>query len=280
MASGWILWWESLVTGVIKMKTGWVPLYGDGWPTKIVLSRPAECRPAIVESALPAFREDINKYAGTPQERMCFNMKCSATFSKLPDMVAFILAKPGTEQGIGMGICDDCAKMSDDAILEIMREQFIDMGIGPPRSNPNLVQRSFPVAHDETCDGVRIIITKNPPPGMALAFCFLLSHGLLHRFKAFHNGSRNCHYIVQMLKHDFEELGLAGEFKYKRGSSADLANDDDPKGLHTWIERDGWVLDGSNGSLGNPVLFQPTQDFYNSLSLKDIHDCDPNESLE
>lgn len=124
--------------------------------------------------------------------------------------------------------------------------------------------------------GVKIVVAAESPSetpcDLAWNLTELLREQKLLRFMAFRRGSRNCHAIVGQLYLDFKALGIANRFSYKRGSSPLIANDDDPEGLHSWIERDGWAIDTAGGAVGNPIVVERVAPFYARMRLENIRD--------
>jgi uncharacterized protein YggL (DUF469 family) len=90
----------------------------------------------------------------------------------------------------------------------------------------------------------------------------------------FRQGAHNCHALVNQLYFDFKRLGFEATFSYKRGTSVLIASPIDPEGLHSWIETDGWVIDGAGGAWGNPIMIQQVESFYERLKIKNVRDID------
>jgi hypothetical protein len=71
-----------------------------------------------------------------------------------------------------------------------------------------------------------------------------------------------------MGKYDERELR-----KRKERICTVIADHGQPIGLHRWVEIDGWVIDASNGGMGNPVLFQRAEDYYSHREMTDIKEA-------
>ena len=65
--------------------------------------------------------------------------------------------------------------------------------------------------------------------------------------------------------------------KRESPSSMLLRNADDPEGLHSWVELDGWAIDGSGGGYGNPIILKRTDQFYARWQLSDVRERDVGE---
>ena len=109
-------------------------------------------------------------------------------------------------------------------------------------------------------------------PDSVWEFLFLLDEKKLPRFSMFRQGVGNCHSLVSVLYLDLKDAGVADRFKYTRGSCSVIAGPDDPDGLHSWIEIDGWAIDGSGGAVGNPILVQEAEIFRKDRGAANIHD--------
>jgi hypothetical protein len=182
-----------------------------------------------------------------------------------------------------MGICADCAKLSDAEIYSIMRRQFASRGItkaGDDAGHAKVVMEVENVALIEAIPGVQLGIalpdeSESPYDCQpATALIAMLRRGALPRFMAFRRGVHNCHVIVEQLYLDFKEFGVDTAFAYKRGSSPVLASAKDPEGLHSWIEADGWAIDASGGAAGNPIMVQRITAFYERLKVTNVLDIE------
>jgi len=106
-------------------------------------------------------------------------------------------------------------------------------------------------------------------PGGPNVFVNLLEAGQLPGFITLRRGISNCHGIVSAVHHDLNDAGCAHLFAFKRGSSDLLKSEHDPKGLHSWIEANGWVIDVANGA-NRPIIIMQTDAYYQLMRMTNV----------
>jgi hypothetical protein len=250
----------------------WPRLY-PGLPARAAISRPSSRVLRQYESGLAA---DIAAALAAGRPTLCFNLDCDNELHTLPAVLAFL--RPTGDPHIppiAMGVCEQCAKQSDDELREIMRKGLgKQYGFGGPPDGYEKVELAIP-GRVFSVAGVQIAEvqtdTSAPFSTAAAIFTDLLEAHLLPRFVTFRHGASNCHGIVNQLHLDLKEIGIDHQFSFKRGFAGTLKNKADPQGLHSWIEIDGWAIDASNGAAGSPVLVAPIAEYYAYLQLTDIH---------
>ena len=147
-------------------------------------------------------------------------------------------------------------------------------GLGGPPEGTARVELEAP-ACVFSVEGIQIAVVQEIDDPICLAatrLANLLEDRLLPRFLSFRHGFGNCHSIAEQFYLDLKEIGLEHLFSFKRGSSEALKTATDLKGLHSWLETDGWVIDASNGATGRPVLVIPVEKYYANMQLTNIHD--------
>ena len=221
-----------------------------------------------------AFEIAAKLAAGRPA--LCFNTECDNELHVLPTVMMFIRTTDDPHvPAIVMGACESCAKQNDDDLRDMMRKGIgHHHGLSGPPEETARVEMDVPGCVF-SIEGVQIAVVQEadkPICTAAVRFANLLEYHLLPRFLSFRHGFGNCHSIVDQLYLDLEKIGLDHLFAFKRGSSKALKTTTDQKGLHSWIETDGWVIDASNGATSRPVLVVPAGDYYANLQLTNIHD--------
>jgi hypothetical protein len=254
-----------------EMKREQIDLLGDG-EVVAVISRP-ERRPHSFRECVPAFAEMIAKDAKGAQ---CFNKRCTNEFNSVPDAYVFVRTNKSLPP-VCSGICPECAKKSDEEILAILRDEFGERrGLAKMPSGTAVAQMPIDpstVHETDPIDGVRLrIVTEGNPADCAPAVIFtgLLEQRKLRRLLLYHGGGNNCHFITAQIYLDLVEIGMADKFAFKIGNAGVLKSDGEPIGLHSWIEADGWGIDCSGGIVGNPILFQRLEPFYERLQLTHV----------
>ena len=255
-----------------RKRNEWVRLFEPPLQVRMAISRPG-ARPVSTqkyERNMPAF---INKPNAKPA--LCFNLNCNNKLLTIPDVYLFIQTEKDA-QPLGMGVCVQCARYSDDELRALARDQFGDYyGLDQqPPENSARAEIECPPGLGFTIAGVSFFMSgRETPsiPGGPTVFVNLLEAGQLPEFITLRRGISNCHGIVNALYHDLDDAGCAGLFAYKRGSSNLLKSAHDSKGLHSWIEIKGWAIDAANGA-NRPVIIMPTDDYYKLLQITNVHD--------
>jgi hypothetical protein len=262
---------------------GWTPLSDAAFPAAFI-SRPAHRTPDALR-CLPGLTAQVAQGVQSGRPCLCFNEAHDYEFVTVPEVFA-ALRTSDDAPALVMGICPECAKHSDAELYSIMRRQFQSRGIGKAgdeTGHKKVMMEIENVAIVEAIPGVRIAVAlsdKSESPydcEAAAVLGALLNREALPRFMAFRRGVNNCHVIVQQLYLDFKELGIDTSFDYKRGSSPIIASAKDPKGLHSWIETDGWAIDASGAASGNPIMVQRIAAFYERLKVTNVHDIELQE---
>lgn len=258
----------------------WTPLADNAFPAAFI-SRPPR-RSLLALKFLSVFTADVAERARNGKPSLCFNEAHDYEFHTAPDVFA-VARMSDDAPPVVMGICPDCAKQSDAEIFALMRSQFRSFGLGETGNESSHARVEIEIANVATMEvvpGVRIAIAlpdKSASPHdckVAAVMSALIRKGVLRRFMAFRLGAHNCHAIVEQLYFDFKDLGIHTQFDYKRGSSPIIASERDPKGLHSWIEADGWAVDASGGATEKPILVQRTADFYALMKMTNVHDIE------
>jgi hypothetical protein len=262
---------------------GWTRLFDDPCPAAFISRPPRRTLDAL--KLLPGFTAEVAKRAQSGEPSLCFNEAHDYEFRAVPDVFAVLIAA-GDASPIVMGICPECAKQPDAELYSIMRSQFKRFGIGnadDETGHKKVVVEIENVVGIDAIPGVRVAVAlsdKSESPydcEPAQVLIALLRRGALRRFMAFRRGAHNCHAIVDQLYLDFKEIGIAHAFAYKRGSSPLIASSNDPDGLHSWIEADGWVIDASGGAADNPIMVQRIADFYERMKMTNMHEIERQE---
>jgi|SRR5579862_4981735 len=253
----------------------WTALFNGRYPAAVI-SRPGR-RPVASYSFAPIMAAQIAEREGAGEPAMCFRNGCPVEFHAMPECFA-VLRMTADGPPLTMGICPECARSSDAEIFATLRDQFKKFGVGTGTdSKIKKVEMQIPIVLVmDVLPGVKIAVAaeskSETPCDVANMLADLLRDKKLLRFMAFRRGAHNCHAIVHQLRLDLKALGIENQFSYKRGSSAAIANEVDPEGLHSWLERDGWAIDVSGGALGNPIMVQRVAAFYDRYQLTDIND--------
>jgi hypothetical protein len=263
----------------LAMAADWVQL-SPGLPARVALSRPSS-RPATTRQYERGVAADIAAAAATNKPTLCFNFACDSELLTPPAVLAFLKATDDPHiPPIAMGVCEQCAQKSDDELRAIIKKTFaqqFELGEPPPEAaKVEIIVDGLQFVVDRV--PILVVGIKKPPIcAVATAFSDLLEAQKLPRFLALRNGIGNCHSVVKQLYLDMKELGIADMFAFKRGSCTQLRNEYDPKGLHSWIEADGWAIDVSNGATGRPVLIMPVEDYYTQMQITDAFDVAEDE---
>jgi hypothetical protein len=254
----------------------WVLLF-DGSSAAVALSRP-EHRPESTRTQQRDFCAGVARRALTDKTALCFDEACHNELIP-PHVEVFAFVKT-TADGpmICMGICPECAKKSDAELIAVIRSEPTFRSLDPKRPAKAKRVRLGEVLIAYQGDGIVLAndddVDLDTGRAWAMNFERMLRDGELPRFAALRQGSGNCHTIVNQLYLDFKALGIAKLFAYRRGSSAILKADHDPDGLHSWIEVDGFAIDGSNGGEGLPILVQAVESYYRQRQLTGIRDIE------
>jgi hypothetical protein len=264
------------------MAREWVPLFSPDLPAKVAISR-SSSRTITTRPFENGLREDITRRARTKEPALCFYPDAEHELQAMPQAFAFLMttSDPKAAPPIGMGICEECAaRFDDDAIRTMLRKSFARFGLDGVKEQHVKIEFDMETAFAfEAVPGVLIVVAarKDGPNDevceAAAGIAALLRSRKLPRFVAFRNGAHNCHALVNQLYLDLKDIGAARLFAFKRGESALLKTKADPEGLHSWVEADGWAIDGSGGALGNPIIFQPLGDFYARWQLTNVRDA-------
>jgi hypothetical protein len=255
----------------------WTALFDGPLPAAII-SRPGR-RPLAGYRYTSVMAAHIAERVSAGEPAMCFKNGCPIEFQAMPECFA-VLRMTADGPPLTMGICPECARSSDAEIIAILREQFKKFGVGVGTdSKIKRVKMEIPITLVmDVLPGLKIAVAaeseSETPCDVANMLADLLHDRKLLRFMAFRRGAHNCHAIVNQLRLDLKAIGIDDQFSYKRGSSAVIANDCDAKGLHSWLERDGWAIDISGGALDNPIMLQRVVAFYDRYQLTDIHDIE------
>lgn len=259
---------------------GWTRLFDAACPAAFI-SRP-EHRTLEALRFLPAFTAEVARRVEIGEPSLCFNEAHEYEFRTVPDV--FAVAKLADDAPpFVMGVCPDCAKLSDAELYSIMRRQFQKRGLGSVLDPDHAaVEIEIPnVGFIEAVPGVQIGVAlsdKSESPHdcePATALIAMLRAGKLPRFMAFRHGVHNCHAIVGQLYLDFKDLGIAEMFSFKRGTTPLLASPADPDGSHSWIEADGWAIETSGGAVGNPIFVRRVADYYKQMKLANVREVTP-----
>jgi hypothetical protein len=263
------------------MAREWVPLFSSDLPAKVAISRPSS-RTVTTRLFENGLREDITRRAKTKEPALCFYPDAEHELRAMPQAFAFLTttSDPKAAPPIGVGICEECAaRFDDDAIRAMLRKSFARFGFDGVKEQHVKIEFDMETAFAfEAAPGVPIVVAArkdgtNEVCAAAAGFAALLQGRKLPRFVAFQNGAHNCHALVNQLYLDLKDIGAARLFAFKRGESALLKTKADPEGLHSWVEADGWAIDGSGGALGNPIIVQPVADFYARWQLTNVRDA-------
>jgi hypothetical protein len=265
------------------MAREWVPLFSPDLPAKVAISRPS-LRAITTRTLENRLRDDIARRANSKEPALCFYPDAEHELRVVPQVFAFLAttSDPKAAPPIGMGICRECAARfdDDDAIRAILRTAFARFGLDGVKEQHVKIEFDMEAAFAfEAVPGVPIVIAARklgPNDEVCMAasqFAALLRGNKLPRFLTFRNGAHNCHALVNQLYLDLKDIGAASLFAFKRGESTLLKTQDDPEGLHSWIEKDGWAIDGSGGALGNPIIVQTVEDFYARWQLSKVRDA-------
>jgi hypothetical protein len=253
----------------LRMRKERIDLFGDKSVTAII-SRP-ERRPLSYREAVPGLAADI---ANAKPPKLCFDIKCTNEVHDL-NVYMFVATDPDAAP-LGMAACEACSKKSDEEILDILRTEFAkQFGIDPTKPASVVGTHFAEMGTEQTVHGIKLAIVdgiRGEPCPQAMIFSELLERRALPRFVFAFRGHNNCIAITNQLYLDLRDLGIENRFTFKEGSSSSLKSDGEPIGLHRWVELEGWVIDGSGGAFGNPVLFQRAEDYYRARQMTDIHD--------
>ena len=216
------------------------------------ISRPSS-RCSLARQYESQFATEIAVKLAAGQPALCFNLDCDNELHAVPDVMAFIRTTDDPRvPPIAMGVCRSCARQDDETLRELMRRGMgRHHGLGGPPEGTARVELEAP-ACVFSVEGIQIaVVTASPGDPICLAatrFANLLEDHLLPRFLSFRHGFGNCHSLVDQLYLDIKKIGLDHLFTFKRGSSEALKTEADQKGLHSWLETDGWAIDASNGA--------------------------------
>lgn len=266
-----------------RASDGWTRLFDEPYPAAFI-SRHAH-RTLDALRLLPDFTAQIVKNVQRGKPSLCFSEAHEYEFHTVPEVFA-VLRTADDAPVVIMGICPDCAQQSDAELYSVMRSQFKRFGIGKTgdqSGHAKVMVEIENVVGIDAIPGVRVAVAlsdgSESPYDCAPATLLvgLLRRGALVRFMAFRRGEHNCHAIVDQLYLDFKEIGIAQAFAYKRGSSPMLASANDPDGLHSWIEADGWAIDASGGAVGNPIMVQRVAAFYERMKITKVHEIERQE---
>lgn len=254
----------------LRMRKERMDLYGDKSVT-VVVSRPE--RPSLsYREAVPSLLSDI---ASKPP-MLCFDVNCKNEVHSLR-VFMFIVTDPKSAPLI-VAACEACSKKTTEDIIKILRSTVKShFGIGPAKPS-DLVHAPFvESATEQTVAGIQLAIVdgvEGKACRQALFFGALLEDRKLPHFTIAFRGQNNCFSITRQLYLDFKALGIEERFSFKEGFSSLPKTDGQPIGQHCWIELDGWAIDASGGALGNPVLFQRTQDYYSRRIMSEIREVE------
>jgi hypothetical protein len=178
---------------------------------------------------------------------LCFNFDCSNKLRVLPAVYMFLLPEKDVPPLV-LGVCGQCAQYSNDELLTLVRNQFgHHYGLKQQApANSAQVTLEFPPGIGFTIAGVSFVMPgRDTPsiPGGPAVFVDLLEAGRLPEFMTLRRGISNCHGITTELYHDLDDAGCAQSFAFKRGSTGLLKSPNDPNGLHSWLEINGWAID-------------------------------------
>jgi hypothetical protein len=198
-----------------EAKRKWVRLF-DGL-AQVAISRP---RARLVST---------QKYIAQSRPPLCFNVNCGNDLPANP--VRLLVQTEKNTSPVTIGVCDHCARFSDDELRALLRDQFdTHFSLHPPAPGARI---TLPDGIEIAVAGMPIFITSMAGIDAAEAFFGLLEAGKLRRFAALYGGVADCHGITAALHHDLTDAGCAQLFAFKRGCSAVLKTARDPRGWHS-----------------------------------------------
>jgi hypothetical protein len=248
----------------------WTQLFPD-LPARVAISRPG-ARPASTLKYEQGLAAGFVTASGKPM--LCFNYNCNTELHGVPAVYMFVQTEK-TAPAVSMGVCEHCANYNNDHLRMLVREQF-GRHYGLDQQPPANSAKSEVILENVTnfvIDEVPICMASRDGITAVAVFLDLLEDGKLLEFKTLRRGVSNCHGTVNALYHDLQDAGCLHLFAFKRGSSELMRSEHDPNGLHSWLEVNGWVIDGSNGT-DNPVLIMPTDVYYDQFQMSDVHNIE------
>jgi len=253
----------------------------EGSPIMVAISRP-EYRPETLRGLEARFAADVIAHKAKSKRTICGNKECETELTGAEKVFACVQI-PDADRMI-LGLCPVCATKSTDDIFAMLQNTFdqVDHRVSSETVHTIAKMPLDIYAHYDVGD-VTINVASPDNCDVAVAFAALLRAKSLPQFSLFFYGHSNCHQLIEALRADFMTLGIAEMFTYKTGSSKLIASEYDPRGLHSWIEADGWVVDkilnGADVETAKPVIvIQRINEFYAWRQLTDIHDIEWGQS--
>jgi hypothetical protein len=259
----------------LRMRKERIDLFGNKAVT-VVVSRP-ERRALTYREVIPALEEQI---ATIKPPMLCFDQACGKEVHALGVFMMVLTDPNPNAQPAAMAACETCSTKSNEEILNIIRADLTRHGLNPVEQAATAVSEYGGVgalfdeyATERTVAGIRLAVVGNfAECRPAMAFAKLLEARKLPMFALMFRGHNNCYVVVSKLYHDLKSLGIADKFEWRQGYCPIIQSNNEPIGLHRWVEAGGWVIDAAGGAFGNPVVFQRAGDYYRKRQMTDIED--------